>query len=93
MTSRCPWSGETFKTVPTRGHQKKFASGAARNEAHTAARMYTEHLIAEGFLSWEQVRAWYEGHKNGAPKPCTAPAVAAPALPAISAPEQVPDAA
>ncbi len=71
MTLRCPWTGAALPTSSIPAHQKKFASPAVRNEAHTAARMYTEHLIADGKLTWGTVRAWFQARKNGASAPCT----------------------
>lgn len=70
----CPWTGETFKPVTRGGHEKRFASPTAKTEAHKAARMYCEALIDTGFLTWAQLREWYDRQQGGetAPAPsCT----------------------
>lgn len=71
-SGRCPWTGEPLPAVAPRAQRKKFASTSARNEAHTAARKFAEHLIAQGFLTWETIRQWHDGHKLAGEAPCTA---------------------
>lgn len=71
-TTTCPWTGHPFAPQIRGGNEKVFANSAARAEAHKAARLYAENLIAQGFLSWAEVRRWYEGRSEGAVPPCTA---------------------
>lgn len=76
MITRCAWTGAEFAAVKRWPHPKKFASASAKTEAHKAARLYTEHMIEQGFLTWDAVRRWYDGHRNGENPSCTTPAPA-----------------
>lgn len=71
MRMRCPWTGRFFEPVVRGRNVKRFADDAARAEAHKAARQYTEHLIAEGFLTWSEVRRWWEASGKAAPSSYT----------------------
>lgn len=70
-TARCRWTGREFAAVKRGPHAKKFASPAAKSEAHTAARMYTERLIEGGYLTWEGLRAWFDAQKSASTSSCT----------------------
>jgi len=78
--AKCPWSGRAFEAVKRGPNAKVFADDSARAEAHKAARLFTEQLIAEGKLTWDVVRQWYRRHHPGpGPAPIssyTTPAVA-----------------
>lgn len=65
--TRCLWTGALFEPVNTGGNEKVFVSSAARAEAHKAARLYTEHLIERGFMSWESLRQWFDARQLGEP--------------------------
>ncbi len=66
--TRCLWTGAEFPPVVRGGIEKTFASDAARAEAHKAARLYTEFLIARGDLTWAELRRWYD-RRETAPRP------------------------
>lgn len=63
----CVWSGRRFPAVKRGGQEKVFADDRARAQAHLAARKFTEEMIAAGFLTWEQLRQWFDNKekKNG----------------------------
>lgn len=69
--TKCPWTGQEFKAVTRGANEKVFATDQARAEAHKAARLFTEHLIESGFMSWASLRRWYDAQKNPARSPYT----------------------
>lgn len=69
--SRCLWTGAEFKPFSIGGHDKKFATARARAEAHKAARQYTEHLIDQGFLTWEELHRWADRRNGSSPSNTT----------------------
>lgn len=62
--TRCLWTGAEFPPVVRGGQEKLFANDAARAEAHKAARLFTEHLIGRGQLSWDDLRRWYQARER-----------------------------
>ncbi len=69
----CPWTGRIFPAQIRGGNKKVFVDSSARAEAHKAARLFAEHLIAQGFLTWADVRRWYAQQSGGLAAPCTTP--------------------
>jgi len=75
-TATCPWTGRKFPALERGGNKKVFFDSSARAEAHKAARLYAEHLIEQGFLTWAEVQRWYGSHARTSVAPCTAVRVA-----------------
>lgn len=61
----CVWTGQPFTPLTRGGNEKIFISAQAKTEAHKAARIYTEAMIEQGLMTWEDLREWYETYNKG----------------------------
>lgn len=74
--TKCLWSGVEFAAAKRGSNVKVFVDDEARAAAHRAARMYTEKLIADGYLSWSALREWWDTQHEVSPSSYTATRVA-----------------